>query len=238
MMQPGAFLTAEWNNLLMLNYSVDPSLVQRHLPSGTQLDTFEGLTYVSVVGFEFSNTRVGGFSIPFHRSFEEVNLRFYVKRSDRRGVAFIRELVPKFAVAATARLIYGENYSRVPMFHQIHTLPARDVMEAEYSWGSGSSLCSMRVETEEPSLLPLDGSLSQFITEHCWGYSAQKDGGCLEYEVRHPRWPVRKAKHAVFSGDAERFYGTEFAEILMRPPDSAFLAEGSPVTVFRATRVQ
>ncbi len=238
MKQPGVFLTADWRNLLMLNYAVDPGLLQRFVPRGTELDAFEGRTYVSLVGFEFNRTRVAGFAIPFHRSFEEVNLRFYVKRSGRRGVVFIRELVPKFAVAAIARIAFGEKYVRVPMSHSIHAQPDAGVVEAEYCWGSGLGRCSMRIEGEKSGFLPADGSLSQFITEHYWGYAAQSDGGCLEYEVQHPRWLVREAKIARFSGDATRYYGAELGTSLMLPPDSAFLAEGSPVTVFKGSRFQ
>jgi len=234
---PGVFLTAEWRNLLMLNYSVDPGLVRRFLPKGTELDTFEERTFVSLVGFVFGSTRLAGFSIPFHRSFEEVNLRFYVKRQQRRGVVFIRELVPKLAVAAVARLAFGENYSRVPMSHQFNAGPEKGLTEAEYSWGRGLSRCSMRIETAGPAFLPAEASLAQFITEHYWGYAAQKGGGCIEYEVQHQRWLVRTAKNAGFSGDAARFYGDELGNVLKRPPDSAFLAEGSPVTVFKGLRV-
>jgi uncharacterized protein len=179
--RPGVFLTAEWKHLLMLNYAIDPGLVQPYLPAGTELDRFEGITYVSLVGFEFNRTRVGGLAIPFHRSFEEVNLRFYVKRGERRGVVFIRELVPKLAVAATARFVYGENYSCLPMSHWIRAAADSARMEAEYSWGSRQVRCAMWVETEGQAILPADGSLSQFITEHFWGYTAGKNGGCLEY---------------------------------------------------------
>jgi uncharacterized protein len=236
--QPGVFLTADWRNLLMFNYAVDPVLLQRFVPYGTELDAFEGRTYVSLVGFEFNQTRVAGVAVPFHRSFEEVNLRFYVRRAGRRGVVFIRELVPKLAVAAIARIAFGENYSRVPMSHSIHLRPNTGVVEAEYCWGSGPGRCSMRLETYESSFVPPDNSLGQFITEHYWGYAAQSDGSGLEYEVQHPRWLVREAKTAKFSGDAAHYYGAEFGKLLMLAPDSAFLAEGSPVTVFKGVRVQ
>ncbi len=237
MKQTGVFLTAEWLNLLMLNYSVDPGLVRPFLPAGTVLDTFEGRTFVSLVGFVFGSTRLAGVSIPFHRSFEEVNLRFYVKRRQRRGVVFIRELVPKRAVAVVARLAFGENYSHVTMSHNFNPGPEKGTTQAEYSWGRGPSRCSMRIETAGPAFLPTEASLAQFITEHYWGYAAQKVGGCIEYEVQHPRWLVRMAKRAGFSGDAARFYGDEFGNVLKRPADSAFLAEGSPVTVFKGSRV-
>jgi uncharacterized protein YqjF (DUF2071 family) len=237
MQQQGRFLTAEWKNLLMLNYAVDPSLLEPYVPAGTELDSFAGHTYVSLVAFEFNRTRVMQISIPLHRSFEEVNLRFYVKRGTRRGVVFIRELVPRFAVAALARLAFGENYSCVPMSHRIETGTVDAAVRAEYVWGSGSSRCATWIETHADSFIPEDNSLAQFITEHYWGYTSQRNGGSLEYEVQHPQWRVREAKKAGFDGNAARFYGSGFAQVLLRPPESAFLAEGSPVTVFKGFRI-
>ncbi len=231
------FLTAEWKNLVMLNYAVDASLLERFVPAGTELDSFEGTIYLSLVGFEFNRTRIFGCPVPFHQAFEEVNLRFYVRRSSKRGVVFIRELVPKYMVAAIARFAFNENYSCLPMSHQIVSHADRGATEAEYTWASGRDRCMMRVETEEPSFLPVDGILSQFITEHYWGYAAQPDGGCLEYEVQHVQWSIRNAKRAEFAGNFAGLFGAEIARALTRNPDSAFLAEGSPVTVFRRTRI-
>jgi uncharacterized protein YqjF (DUF2071 family) len=231
------FLTAEWLNLVMLNYAVDPSLLERFVPAGTELDEFEGRTYLSLIGFEFNRTRMFGLAVPFHQAFEEVNLRFYVRRSDKRGVVFIRELVPKYAVAAIARIAFRENYLSVPMSHRVQARADGDIGEAEFAWGLEPDRCSIRIETEGPGFLPSDGSLSQFITEHYWGYAAQPDGGCLEYEVQHPRWNVWKAKRAEFIGNGERLYGAEFALALLKDPDSAFLANGSPVTVFKGTQI-
>src|SRR5580693_9009056 len=129
-----SFLTAEWSNLLMLNYAVDAALLEPFVPAGTQLDVFDGRTYVSLVGFEFNRSRILGVKIPFHQSFEEVNLRFYVTRSSRRGVVFVRELVPKYAVAIIARIAFGENYSRVAMSHRAEACSGGDLM-VEYTWG-------------------------------------------------------------------------------------------------------
>jgi uncharacterized protein len=236
--QPGVFLTAEWVNLLMLNYAVDPAQLLRFVPSGTELDAFAGRTYVSLIGFEFNQTRVAGIHVPLHQSFEEVNLRFYVRRGSRRGVVFIRELVPKRAVAMMARFAFNENYSCVPMAHALCNDPNTGCIAVEYAWGREPGRCRMRAETSAHSFLPADGSLAQFITEHYWGYSAQRDGRCLEYEVRHPKWQVREADRAEFSGDAARIYGAEFAHILAGRPENAFLAEGSTVKVFRGTRIE
>ena len=237
MKPPGRFLTAEWSNLVLFNYAVETALLEPHVPSGTELDLFEGRAYVSLIGFEFNRTRVLGVPAPLHRSFEEVNLRLYVRRGERRGVAFIRELVPRYAVAAIARTAFGENYQCVPMTHRIDADGA-DTIEAEYTWGPARSRCAMRMETEGAAHLPAEGSLAQFITEHYWGYSAQRDGGSLEYEVQHTQWPVLEARRAEFMGDTKDFYGAEFAQVLERPPDSAFFAAGSAVTVIKGTRIR
>jgi uncharacterized protein YqjF (DUF2071 family) len=127
------FLSAEWKNLLMLNYAVDPSLLERLVPSGTELDTFDGVTYLSLVGFEFNRTHMFGFAMPFHQAFEEVNLRFYVRRRSRRGVVFVREFVPKHTVASTARIAFNENYLCVPMSHRIET-SEEGIVRVEYAW--------------------------------------------------------------------------------------------------------
>jgi len=215
----------------MLNYVVDPSLLRSFVPSGAALDEHEGRTYASLIGFEFNRTRMLGRAVPFHQSFEEVNLRFYVRRGSRRGVVFIRELVPKFAVTAVARLVYGENYSCVPMSHRIEADPGG--IYAEFAWGSGAGRCSISAEIRGDGYLPAEGSLAQFITEHYWGYASQRSGGTLEYQVEHPRWNVGEAAQARFDGNAEKYYGSEFANVLEKPPDSAFIADGSPVTVFK-----
>jgi uncharacterized protein YqjF (DUF2071 family) len=236
----GAFLTAEWVNIVMLNYAVVPGLLRGYVPVGTELDSFDGRTYMSLVGFGFNRTRLAGMAIPFHGKFEEVNLRFYVRRGERRGVVFLRELVPKRAVAAVARWMYGENYSCVAMGQAIE-VAADGGLKAEYWWGAGTGArlerCAMRIETSLPAFVPEEGSLSQFITEHYWGYATQRDGGSLEYEVQHPRWRVREAERAGFDGDAAQYYGEEFASELKRAPDSAFMAEGSAVTVYRGTKI-
>src|SRR5271165_3471311 len=141
---PSTFLTAEWKNLLMLNYAVDPSVLASFVPSGTELDTFEGRTYISLIGFEFNRTRLLGFRVPFHQSFEEVNVRFYVRRGTRRGAVFIRELVPKRAVAAIARWAFNEKYLRVPMSHRIEMRADGDIAKAEFAWPFGRERFAMK----------------------------------------------------------------------------------------------
>jgi uncharacterized protein len=235
------FLSAEWRHLVMLNYEVEPRLLNRYVPPGTALDSFQGRTYVSLVGFRFSRTKLlGCFPVPFHTDFDEVNLRFYVRRKegseDRRGVVFIAEVVPRRAIAATARFVYGENYTYLPMRHRIATESLK--MTAEYQWKVSGQWCRLSAQTVDLPTHPQEGSLEQFITEHYWGYSAERNGGCIEYHVSHVPWQVWKTTNAGFEGDSSVLYGRGLATILQRRPDCAFVADGSPVIVFAGNRVQ
>ena len=236
----GLFLTAEWRDLAMLNYEVDPGLLLKFVPSGTQLDSWNGRTFLSLVGFRFLKTKVWGISLPFHRDFEEVNLRFYVRRREgtrvRRGVVFIREIVPRWLTAAVARTFYNERYVALPMSHKIGRDGFR--LAVEYNWNFRASRNTIRVTAKGDPVLPERISQEQFITEHYWGYAAQEDGGCVEYQVQHPPWKVWTVTEAAFDGDMEELYGRELSAVLKRPPTSAFLAEGSAVSVHRGRRLQ
>jgi uncharacterized protein len=234
------FLSAEWRDLLMLNYEVDPAILQKYVPAGTELDSFAGKTYVSLVGFRFCRSKLlGSIPIPFHTEFEEINLRFYVKRCEaneiRRGVVFIAEIVPKRAIAYAARLFYGENYVRRPMSHSVLTNHSN--LEVEYSWRSGNERCKLQARASETPTVPSEGSLEQFITEHYWGYSRQSNGATVEYHVQHAPWKVWNATEANFSGDTTDLYGNEFSQLVTKAPASAFIADGSPVQVFQGTNL-
>lgn len=236
------FLTAEWRHLVMLNWRVEPKLLTAHVPSGTTLDTSQGAPYISLVGFLFLGTRVLGVRIPFHRDFEEVNLRFYVRREtgaeSRRGVCFLRELVPRTAIALTARLGYNEPYRAVPMRHRLEPAGSHTPALVEYAWRE-RSVWNRIVASPTGAPMPCaPGSHEEFITEHHWGYTRQRDGGTLEYQVTHPPWRVRKVPRPTVHGDLAATYGKTFAGVLAQEPESAMLADGSPVAVHLPTRLQ
>ena len=216
----------------MLNFVVDPKIVMSLVPPGTEIDFENDETFLSVVGFLFLDTRLLGLPIPFHRDFEEVNLRFYVRKKSadtwRRGVVFVRELVPKRAIALVARTFYGENYVALPMKHQIdHVDPNLSV---EYSWRRGRKWESIRMSASgEAQTIPA-GSHAEFITEHYWGYTCFR-GGCSEYRVEHPRWKVWNADKFEFNAEVAMLYGPQFVEPLSAAPRSAFIADGSAIQV-------
>lgn len=229
------FLTAEWKDLVMINYEVDPAILHPYVPAGTELDCWQDKVLVSMVGFMFLNTKLLGIPIPFHRNFEEVNLRFYVRRIGaegwQRGVVFIKEIVPKIAIATVARGCYNENYEALAMRHQVNPVSVR------YSWRRNNEWSEMQAQIRgEPHSWQPD-SEEEFITEHYWGYAKQLDGGTIEYRVEHPPWQVWRATEATFKGDITEIYGAQFEPYLKAAPTSAFVAVGSPVTVYQGIRL-
>ena len=230
------FLTAEWRNLLMVNYAVEPTLLEPHVPAGTGLDMHQGTCYLSLVAFQFRNTRLLGMAIPFHHTFEEMNLRCYVRRQvggeTRRAVVFIREVVPRRAIALVARAVYNEPYIALPMRSRIGGEPLR----VEYSWRLGGLWHSVAASAAGAAAATAEGSQEQFITEHYWGYTRQRDGGTIEYRVEHPPWRVWPADRVQLDADLERLYGPALARA-MTSATSAFIADGSAVSVSRPRRL-
>jgi hypothetical protein len=243
MTAPRSFLTTNWLHLAMLNYRVAPELLQQYVPAGTELDTWQGHAYLSVVGLLFRDTRVLGVPVPFHRHFEEVNLRCYVRREVagevRRAVTFLRELVPRRAIAAVARLAYNEPYTVRTMRHAIG--PVDDASGApatvEYAWRQNAGWSRLVITPGGAGAPARPGSQEEFITEHYWGYTRQRDGGTVEYRVRHASWRVWQAQGARLEGELASLYGADVAAALASGPDSAFLANGSAVTIFAPQRL-
>lgn len=229
------FLTAEWRKLILINFEISPEKLARFVPAGTEIDFWNGTCYVSLVGFLFKNTRVRGFSIPFHKNFEEVNLRFYVKKWDettkswRRGVVFISEIVPKPAIAWVANSIYHENYRALPMRH--HWLQTPDKLEVEYGWKTHAGWQSMGVRAENAPIDLKPGSEAEYIAEHFWGYSRQNAQKTNEYQVEHPSWQLYPIQEWACDVDFGAVYGPDFAFLNEKQPLSVFLAEGSEIVV-------
>jgi len=235
------FLTAEWRYLAMLNYEIEPAVLAPFVPQGTELDSFGGKIFASIVAFLFLDTRVGGIPIPFHRNFEEVNLRFYVRRETddgwRRGVVFIKEFVPRKAIAFVARKFYNENYVSLPMSHRIEKVQ-EEVKSVSYSWLLTGRENILKLDVQGPAKPLIDGSIEEFITEHYWGYARQYDGSTMEYYVEHPRWQVWEAQSVDFDCRITDLYGKKFGQFLNQPPASAFLANGSEVKVYKGVSLK
>ncbi len=229
------FLTARWQDLIMANYAVDPALLASRVPPGTELDLFDGKCFVSLVGFMFMDTRVMDFLIPFHVNFEEVNLRFYIKRvidgETRRAVCFIKEIVPRFAIAAVARGLYGEPYECWSMDH------VRTETNVGYSWAKAGNANKIDVEIGDSMGVPTAGSHGEFIIEHYWGYTTRARGRVDEYKVEHPKWELFSVRNERIDVNFGSCYGDEFAFLADELPHSVLLAKGSEISVYKGSRI-
>ena len=226
-------LVAEWRKLIMANYEMDPLILKKYLPAGTELDTWENKYYVSLVGFMVLKTRLHGFRIPFHSNFPEVNLRFYVRyRSGddwKRGVVFINEFVPKRAITFIANKIYKERFVTFPMKHAYET---GNKLKVGYYWKKDHTWNKLEV-TADPSLCELKTeSKEEFIIERYWGYSSIDKNKTEEFPVEHPRWDIYPIEHYNIDCNFKALYGTDFESLDHCGPSSVFLAEGSPAIIF------
>ncbi len=228
-----SFLKAEWRKLAIANYTLSPDLLEPYVPAGTKLDIWEGKCYVSLVGFMFQNTQVMGVKIPFHVNFEEVNLRFYVKRFEhnvcKRGVVFIKEIVPKPAITFVANALYNENYETLPMRHTWLTEDNRRTVA--YQWKKRGKWNEIRIVASEEAQEISPGSETEFITEHYWGYAKVNAHKTNEYEVTHPLWKTYSVVDYTIEVDFAMLYGPQFGFLSTQKPASVMLAEGSEITV-------
>ena len=227
------FLTARWINLLLASWVVDPSLLASHLPSGTSVDLYRQKAYVSLVAFEFRDTRVRGIMVPGHANFTELNLRFYVTANGTRGVVFIREYVPSPLIALMARLRYHEPYHSCSLTCRLEQSSERIV--AQYAVARRGRRDDFTVEATPQSFMPQSASLEHFLKEHDRGYGRTRDGKTLAYQVTHAPWCIYPIIGFHHTADFAALYGERWSFLSTTQPANIMFAQGSEVTVFTPT---
>jgi len=227
------FLKAHWQNLIMANYEIDPSILLPYLPKGLHLDFHNGKTYVSLVGFLFKDTSIFNIPIPFWGTFEEVNLRFYVIRKEKntmkRGIVFINETVPNKIVAWVANKLYKEHYIAIPTRHNWNL--SQEKKEIQYEWKVKSKWNSIKVEASATKKKMEVGSIEEFIFEHYFGYTKVHAEHSIEYKINHPSWEINSVHNYQIDCDFAAFYGDNFKVLNTTIPHSVLLAEGSDIGV-------
>jgi hypothetical protein len=188
----------------------------------------------------FLNTKILGIKVPFHINFEEVNLRFYVKRFEnntwKRGAVFIKEIVSKPALTFVANTLYNEHYQTLPMRH--HWEENYNNRVVEYQWKKNKAWQSFKVCASLTATEIEKESETEFITEHYWGYAKVNSNVSNEYEVTHPRWKEYKVESSEIKVDFGVVYGKSFEFLNDLKPTSIMLAEGSEITVEGKNRIR
>lgn len=223
------FLSARWENLLLCTYAVDPAVLAPLMPEGLEADTIDGIGFVSLVAFDFLDTKVKGVKIPFHVNFPEINLRYYVKNSKRRGVVFVQELVPRHAISIVANLVYNEKYRTLPMERNVES---SEKIRFYHSLECDGEQYYLKAEMENKPWMPPKESPENFFKEHQWGFVTQKDGTATVYRVEHTEWKVCPVTEFECKFDFGKIYGKHWEMLNNTKPYNLTFALGSPVKVF------
>ncbi len=214
---------------MLFNFAVPDEMLLPHLPTGVELDRYQGSAYVSLVAFDFLKTKVLGVSWPGHTNFAEINLRFYVRHNGVRGVVFIREIVPQYLTAWMARLLYNEPYVTAPI--ESTCSRDRDQINKEYNLAWHDKQVMTVVAKPDP-FMPDASSREHFFKEHEWGFGSSRFGTTTVYRVEHPCWRIFPIVSAHLAFDFAAVYGPKWAKLSERTADSVVFAEGSVIQVF------
>jgi hypothetical protein len=226
---PRRFLTADWRHVCLLTYACPEELLLPHCPPGTELELLDGNAHVSLVAFDFLQTRVLGIGWPGFRNFPEINLRFYVTSGERRGVVFIREYVPSRFVAWLARRLYNEPYLAADMTSEVTHGP--DALSVTHHLHRAGTINTLHIVADPTPHLPSVESLDHHFKEHQWGFGTTRSGEQAVYEVRHPHWEVFSVRSFDLDWSWDSVYGPAWAFLGSQKPRSVILAAGSGIEV-------
>jgi len=224
------FLTAKWWNLINITYAVPPELLLPHVPKGVELDVQDGKAFVSLVAFDFLDTRVKGLPIPFHVNFPEINLRYYLKYKGKRGVAFLREFVPRFCIAFVANRLYNEPYKKAQMASS--STPDGDLIRIEHDFSYKGKRHGISVTVKNVLHTPEENTLAHYFKEHDIGFGMTHGGKTLCYDVTHPKWRVYEWVDCTLDVDFGHLYGEQWAFLADARPHCSLVAEGSEIAVY------
>ena len=229
------FLESKWQRLVSINYVVDAKILEPYIPAGTELELFNNKCFVSLVAFRYDDTKLLRFKVPFHTQFEEINLRFYVRRKLpnrqwRSEVAFTKLFFPKPALSAVANSIYKENYETRRMRHTWK----EDEKFLYTSYGLNKSHWHQFSIISEKDPIPIEfNSPAYFFSKHYWGTSQIDSKASTEYMIEHPEWFTYETVKADINFDFGLLFGDDFESLTNSKPDSVQMFDGSDVTIYR-----
>ena len=234
-----SLLTCEWRKLAFANYIVPPEILEKYLPAYTKLDYFNGNCFVSLVGFQFQNVQIAGIKVPLHTNFEEINLRFYVKRFDgaqwKKGTVFISEIADKTALSTMANSIFHENYQTLPTKQEVEE--GDEFLKTRYSWLHDEEWQHIEVKSTTIASPMARDSEEEFLLHRLWGYGKHSEKETNEYHFSHPSWHTYGVQEFSIKVDFTRVFGSEFNILSSAIPHSVMLAEGSSVSAEGRTKI-
>lgn len=199
-----------WRDLLFLHWPVDANTVQRLLPAGLEIDTYDGSAWVGLIPFRMPVVRAFGLTIPGAGSVLECNVRTYVRCGIETGVWFFSLDANSISAVYSARTIFRLNYrhSRISTNRDSdrfeYVVERRDhhrrshigQRSARSSNGGDSQQPAMRcvwdIGAAMPSAKP--GELEHFLTERYALFTIGRGGRLLVSRIHHESWRLREAR--------------------------------------------
>lgn len=206
----------DWTDVTFLHWAVDPAEVARHFPAGTRPDVLDGKTYVGLVPFRLSRSRIArGLVLPGYRDLLETNVRLYsIDRFGRRGVVFL-SLDADGASLVAAGQSMGLPYRLAEMEHQ------RDGDVHSYRSSVRRTGATTRVGIRVGDPLPRSEQLL-FLTAR-WGLHVQRFGQTWWLPNTHAEWPVCAASLLDLDDDLLPGHGLNLDR---RPPELVMFSPG------------
>ncbi|MDA8372178.1 MAG: DUF2071 domain-containing protein [Nocardiopsaceae bacterium] len=194
---PGApFLTQKWRDVAFLHWPAAPEHVAPLLPEGTWPDVLGGVTYVGVVAFQATATRVAGF-LPVG-AFNEVNVRLYsVDRQGRQGVVFLSMDADSLHNVLAARLLVRLPYmwSDVSLGRDADGRRGYAVQRRCPMAGAG-----VRFRIRVGGRIRVPCPAQRFVTAR-WGLHAHHTGGTRWIRILHQQWELYSADLTSYEGE-------------------------------------
>jgi uncharacterized protein YqjF (DUF2071 family) len=185
-----------WQHLLFLHWRWDAADIQRRLPTGLTVDTFDGSAWVAIVPFYMRNIRPRFLPpLPWISYCLEVNVRTYVyDELGRPGVWFF-SLDCNQPVAVWA----ARSFFHLPYYHSKMSARAGEHGAIDYSCHRRSdSAASSFCYKISPATAPAEpGTLEFFLVERYLLFSATP-GGIRAGQVHHCPYPLGQAEAPVF----------------------------------------
>lgn len=241
--KPAVSYQASWHDMVVINFDIEPRIVEMHLPPGLEVDLYNDHSFISLVALKCRDTVIKGIRIPFHSNYAQLQLRCYVKRTDgdttRRGTFFIKRFVPSRRVARLMSWWTGQKYQHMRIRTHVSGFQETDpniMPEAQYECFVNGRWNKIKIKARSQRRKLRPESKDQFILDHQYAYYS--DGkNTFEYLVDHPPWLIWDAASGALDCDVEALFGKEFARPMKHRPSSVMLARGSDVTVYQSTKI-
>ena len=198
-------ITMSWHDLLFIHFEVEVSALRAAVPSGLELDLWQGKAWVGVVPFYMSQVGPPALNqLPWTSRFEELNVRTYVTQGGRGGVFFFSLDAANWLAVLTARARFHLPYfwARMLLEHDGSAIRYRSRRRlgppARFEASYGPSGAPYRSEP---------GSLEHWLTERYCLYTTDGAGRVYRGEIHHLPWPLQAAEADITINEMGRPHG-------------------------------